>query len=241
MNTRFLEAFVWIVRLGSFRDAAERLNLTQAAVSSRIASLEEEFGKRLFERDARGVRLTSVGRRLLIHAERILETTRQMEAAMSDGIELAGRLRIGVVETVVHTWLLDFLRDVREAHPALEIELTAESTQRLHDTLRRGGLDVTLQTDPVLGEGILNQELGRMPMGWFEAVENEPGSRTLAELVARPVITMTTRSQPHLALLEACRQAAVAPNMVHCVSSVDAIVRLVKGGLGAALVPRAAV
>ena len=44
MNTRFLEAFVWAVRLGSFREAAERLNMTQAAISSRIASLEDEFG-----------------------------------------------------------------------------------------------------------------------------------------------------------------------------------------------------
>jgi DNA-binding transcriptional LysR family regulator len=62
MNTRFLEAFVWAVRLGSFREAAERLNMTQAAISSRIASLEDEFGQRLFDRNARDICLTASGR-----------------------------------------------------------------------------------------------------------------------------------------------------------------------------------
>jgi DNA-binding transcriptional LysR family regulator len=62
MNTRLLEAFVWAVRLGSFREAAERLNMTQAAISSRIASLEDEFGQRLFDRNARDIRLTASGR-----------------------------------------------------------------------------------------------------------------------------------------------------------------------------------
>jgi len=63
MNTRFLEAFVWAVRLGSIRGAAERLNMTQAASSSRITSLEDEFGQRLFDRDARKIRLTARIRR----------------------------------------------------------------------------------------------------------------------------------------------------------------------------------
>lgn len=65
MNTRFVEAFLWAARLGSFRAASDRLHITQAAVSNRVASLEEDIGARLFERDARELRLTPVGVRLM--------------------------------------------------------------------------------------------------------------------------------------------------------------------------------
>ncbi len=242
MNTRFLEAFVWVAQLNSFRKAAEQLNLTQAAISSRISSLEDDFGKRLFDREVREVRLTAAGRLLLEHADRILRARREMEAAMQADAGLAGRLRIGVMETVVHTWLVDFLSAIQQAHPALEIELTVDSTQRLHAHLRRGALDVSLQTEPVIGEGIRNREIGAMPMAWISRPgETGPGPGTLADILIRPVITMTRGSQPHLALMDACESRSLSLPTVHYVASIDAIVRLVKAGVGNALVPRAAV
>ena len=53
MNVRFLETFVWLAQLRNFRMTAEKLHTTQAAVSSRIATLEQDFGVRLFDRGAR--------------------------------------------------------------------------------------------------------------------------------------------------------------------------------------------
>jgi DNA-binding transcriptional LysR family regulator len=244
MNTRFLEAFVWAVRLGSFRGAAERLNMTQAAISSRIASLEDEFGQRLFDRDAREIRLTASGRVLLGYAERILELGRDMGAAMKTGSHLSGVLRMGVVETIVHTWLTDFLTVLRDRHGALEVHLTAEPTLRLHEDLRRGMIDIAIQTDAVLQEGVRNRDIGSMPMGWvgspaFCAAATEPV--TLADLAALPMVTMTRDSQPHRALLDVCRREGVTPKTVHCVSSIAAIVRLVHAGFGIAVLPLAAI
>ena len=73
MNLRFVEAFLWVARLKSFKGAAEKLHTTQAAISSRIATLEEELGARLFERDNRSVTLTFRGTELVPLAERMLE------------------------------------------------------------------------------------------------------------------------------------------------------------------------
>ena len=75
MNTRFVEAFLWSARLGSFRAASDRLHITQAAVANRIASLEEDIGARLFERDAKELRLTAVGTRLLDYGCCLLYTS----------------------------------------------------------------------------------------------------------------------------------------------------------------------
>lgn len=243
MNLRFLEAFVWVVRLGSFRAAAERLNLTQAAISSRIATLEDDFGQKLFDRDPRELRLTAAGRLLLGYAERMLDLGRDMRAAMSSSRELTGVLRIGVVETVIHTWLTDFLAALRERHSALEVQLTADSTIRLHDDMRRGLLDIAVQTDAVLHDGISNRNIGTMPMGWVGVPEDCAGQGPLSigELVARPIVTMTRGSQPHRALLEACRRAGATPKTVHCVGSLAAIVRLIRAGFGIATLPLAAI
>jgi DNA-binding transcriptional LysR family regulator len=242
VNTRFLEAFVWVVRLGSFRSAAERLNLTQAAISSRIASLEEDFGQRLFDRDPRELRLTSAGRVLLTYAERMLEIGRDMQAAMRTNSELSGVMRIGVVETIVHTWLIDFLNELKRRHGALEIQLTAEPTYRLHEDLKRGQVDVTIQTDTVLDENIRNHEIGVMAMGWV----GPPGGRaktrpSLADLAEEPLITMTRGSQPHLALMDTLRREGVTAKTIHFVSSIAAIIRLVAGGFGVAVLPLAAI
>jgi len=242
VNTRFLEAFVWVVRLGSFRAAAERLNLTQAAISSRIASLEEDFGQKLFDRDPRELRLTAAGRVLLTYAERMLEIGSDMQAAMRTNSELSGTLRIGVVETIVHTWLIDFLNELKVRHGALEIQLTAEPTHRLHDDLRRGQMDIAIQTDAVLDETIRNREIGLMPMGWVGPPSATADTAlTLAELAEQPLITMTRGSQPHLALLDTCRREGVSPKTIHCVSSIAAIIRLAAAGFGAAVLPLAAI
>ena len=61
MNIRFLETFVWLAKLENFRLTAEKLHTTQAAVSSRIASLEEAFDVRLFDRNTRSATLTPAG------------------------------------------------------------------------------------------------------------------------------------------------------------------------------------
>ena len=72
MNLRFLEAFYWIAKLGSFSAAAARLHATPAAISERIRTLEEDLGVRVFERDSRKVSLTPQGQRLLPYAEQML-------------------------------------------------------------------------------------------------------------------------------------------------------------------------
>jgi DNA-binding transcriptional LysR family regulator len=103
-------------------------------------------------------------------------------------------------------------------------------------------LDVTLQSDPVIGENIYNRGIGNMPLVWIGPPDADVSApRSIAHLVEAPLITMTRGSQPHLALLEACRHADVHHHTLHYVGSIAAIVRLVRAGLGIAVMPRAPV
>src|SRR5207302_6668515 len=77
-DLRNLETFVWVARLGGFRLAAEKLNTTQPAISARVATLEQEFGVRLFERKQRRAALTAKGLELLGYAEQMLQLRTDM-------------------------------------------------------------------------------------------------------------------------------------------------------------------
>ena len=126
MDFRSLEVFVWVATLGSFRGAAARLNTTQPAVSQRIAQLESELGVRLLERTRRNVVPTDRGRILLAGAERLLGLATALRAEVGDPDATRGSLRLGVAETVVHTWLPRFLEAVARRYPRLEIEVEVD-------------------------------------------------------------------------------------------------------------------
>ena len=83
MNLRFVEAFYWVASLKSITRAAEKLYLTQSAMSSRISALEEELGVLLLDRRDKQFRLTVAGLRFFTYAERLLQLQREVKAEMS--------------------------------------------------------------------------------------------------------------------------------------------------------------
>jgi DNA-binding transcriptional LysR family regulator len=149
MNLRFLETFVLLAELRNFRMTAERLFTTQAAVSSRIATLEQEFGVRLFDRGVREVTLTADGAKALVHAERMLRLMREMREDMLDKQAYAGVIRIGAIESIVHSWFPDFLALLQQRYPRLQVEIACDTTIHMSEQLLKGQLDVSLQAKPV--------------------------------------------------------------------------------------------
>ena len=243
MNIKFLETFVWVARLNSFRAAAEKLYVSQATISSRIAALETEFKCCLFEREHNEINLTSKGVLLLDKAERVLQAEQALQKSMHSKLEVIRRVRIGVIESVVHTWLEIFLTQLKETYPTLEFELTAEPTSHLHTLFAKGSLDVIIQTDPVLDEAVINTELKPLEIVWVCNGSSEWADQdvSLEELADSPVITFTRSSQPHVSVLSIFEKIGLKPSQVHCVTSLAAISKLVKKELGVATLPIAAI
>ena len=98
MNIKQLETFVWIVRLGSFAAAADRLYTTQSAVSMRIRELEQDIGIGLFDRTHHKARLTAKGKELLGYAEQLITLESEIRHRIGDPKTLAGVARVGVAE-----------------------------------------------------------------------------------------------------------------------------------------------
>ncbi|MEF9500700.1 LysR family transcriptional regulator [Burkholderia sp. 1B3(2022)] len=239
MNIRFLETFVWLAKLENFRLTAEKLHTTQAAVSSRIASLEEAFDVRLFDRNTRSATLTPAGRRMLAYAERIVRLDGEMRRDI-DAASDAGLIRIGVIESIVHNWFPALMAQLRERYPRLDVEITSDTTLHLIRLLSTDGVDLILQTDPVPGPDFTNLPLGEFPVRWAASPRLGLGGQPLdvARLAGFPIISFSRHSAPH-ATIERLFAAVERPASINCITSVAAMIRLVADGLGVAALPPA--
>lgn len=242
MNLRFVEAFLWVARLKSITRAAEKLCLTQSAVSSRIATLEEELGVPLIDRRERHFRLTHSGARFLVFAERLLDIQRELKNEIGTPEPVAVTLRIGGIESVLHTWLIPLVEHLRATQPHIEFELTVEMTPVITEQLRRGSLDLAFAAQPASGEGVRVEEMPSMEMVFVgRRADAARGKWTLADILECDVLTFQRGSQPHVALVELIRDAGLESRRIHTISSISALVRMVECGFGFATLPYAAV
>ena len=243
MNLRFVEAFYWAVTLKSVTRASEKLFITQSALSSRIAALETELGTLLLDRRDKQFRLTTAGARFHRHAERLLNLQREIKAEFGGGSERPMQLRIGVIESVLHSWLIEWVQALRKAHPALELALTVEATPVLLDQMKRGTADLILAALPADGDSVQTRALAPMPLVFVGQQARHGRKRfTLPQLTSQDeLLTFQRGSQPHVALLDLCRKQGVESPRVHTISSISAMVQLVEQGFGVATLPQAAV
>jgi DNA-binding transcriptional LysR family regulator len=241
MNLRFVEAFYWVATLKSVSRAAEKLFLTQSAMSARVAALEEELGVLLLDRRDKQFRLTVAGGRFVSYAQKFLELQREVKTEMGSGQALAASLRIGAIESVLHSWLIPWIEMLRVEQPGLELELTVETTPVLMDQVLRGAQDIVFAALPAGGEGVRTKALAAMAMCFVgQATQHRKRAYTLPDLAKGELLTFQRGSQPHVALLDALRQAKVERKRVHAISSISAMAQLVQGGFGVATLPLAA-
>ena len=242
MNLDFVEAFYWAAALKNVTRAADKLFLTQSAVSARIARLEEELNTPLLDRRGKHFRLTTAGARFYSEAERLLGLWRDIKTRLGSGPQRPVSLQVGAIESVLHSWLIPWMERLRVEQPQLELQLIIETTDGLHDLMRRGALDLVLASLPVHVDGVRTRELPSMPMGFVgKRTLHTRRGYTLAQLAQGGLLTFQRGSQPYVALLDVLRSAGLEASRVHTSSSISAMVRLVASGFGVATLPHPAV
>lgn len=145
MVDRRLLYIVSTARYGSFTAAAERVGVTQSAITKSVAELERELGYSVFNRTARGVFLTEEGRAFVERAARILEDTRELFRGSSAATDpYAGTLRIGVCPASLEWLLVEPLAALVARHPGIQLHITGGSFDKIVQQLRVGAVDVAL-------------------------------------------------------------------------------------------------
>ena len=194
MDTRQLAAFCAVVEKSSFSQAAEKLGVTQPAVSLQVRSLEKRPGTQLLDRSGRRVEPTEAGLRLYRGAQRLLALEEQLvdEVAGADAGELTGRLEIGASTGPGGIVMATLLCEFQQRHPGLHVALSVFDTQRV----------VELVADRTLELGVVGAAPRRAGVGYEPLFRDEvilvcpPGhpaagtTITLEQLRAEPLIVM---------------------------------------------------
>jgi DNA-binding transcriptional LysR family regulator len=173
----------------------------------------------------------------------MLEVQRALKQSLDKSTPQQGLVRIGVMDTVIHTWLSPLMSMLMQAFPAVEIEITADAARNLCDQLQKGYLDIAFQTDLVRHESVRNLELGHYPMHWIAASQSiyaRPYA-SLTEMASERIITFVKQSRPHQDVLNLLYAHGVGTPRVSCVNSVSAMTRLIRDGFGIGALPAALV
>ncbi|TKT80978.1 hydrogen peroxide-inducible genes activator [Aquamicrobium sp. LC103] len=160
LTVRQMEYFEALAETLHFGRAAALVGVTQPALSSQIAEMEERLGRRLFDRGGRIVQLTEDARALRPRIERILSELREVEAGGGNGrAPMEGRFRLGVIPTVAPYLLPSLLPEIRRRFPALVLELRETITSTLIEETIAGRLDGMVAALPLDSHGLTVEEL----------------------------------------------------------------------------------
>ncbi len=227
-----LRAFLEVARAGGVHRAADRLNLTQPAVTARIKSLERGFGTELFDR-SQSMTLTRRGDALLGYAEQYLELHALIERDVVGADGVCRLFRIGVSETIAQSWLPDFVRSLRAEFPNLIVEITVDISSVLRQRLLSEEIDLGLLMGPVSDYRVDNVPLPPFELQWFRASDDdatEPSQHV-------PVISFARDTRPYRVLRTQLLERYGPSVVMFPSSALSACFRMVAAGLGVGALP----
>jgi DNA-binding transcriptional LysR family regulator len=233
-----LRSFLAVAELGHLTRAAERLHVSQPALSAQIKALEDELSVVLFERGAAGMTLTAAGRQLLPEAERVVAAAQSLRSqALALQGEIAGRVRLGTVSDPDLTRLPDVLRRAVDRFPLLDIDVHQEVSGAAFEKVRDGELDAAFYYGDRSHPDVVSLPLREfafcivVPAAWAERLEGA----SWGAIAAEPWIMTPPISTHHALASELFDAHGVAP-MRRVEADHEAVISsLVAAGLGVAL------
>jgi DNA-binding transcriptional LysR family regulator len=225
-----LRTFVAVAESLSFTRAGELLQLSQPTVSQQIRKLETAAGRQLIARDTRAVTLTDNGEAMLGFARTILAAHDEATAYFT-GSAMRGRLRFGSADDLALTQLPQILRDFRQLHPQITLELTVNQSGVLARRLQAGQLDlIFIKQEPDLQEG---RVVRRERLVWVAHKTMQLDPDAPVPLIAYPVPSLT-RAAAIQSLEEIGRSWRITCN----VREINGALAAVRAGIGVAVLPQ---
>jgi DNA-binding transcriptional LysR family regulator len=230
----------------SFTKAAERLNVSQSAVSEQVKLLEEDAGFPLFRRTSRGIEVTERGRSFLYEAERIVsdvlslaDTARRLRGAMLD------TFKIGMGSGMAQIFMPRLFDNLEEIMPGVRLEIVTASTQTifndLHDERIDAGLAIESEPDRVPA-GLVFDRLTVADMALIvhpkHALARTRRTVDVGRLLAEPIVMSELAVGYGQVVLSLFTDLGIRPNILTVANNIETIKTIVQTGKGIAIVPR---
>ncbi|HEU5017873.1 MAG TPA: LysR family transcriptional regulator [Pseudolabrys sp.] len=238
MSVRLLKSFCVVAREGSFSAAADKLGLTQSAISLQMKALEQELRTELFDRTQRRPTLNAKGRALLDRASEIVHLYEGLGEAVSEVEDLVGVVSIGAISTIATGVLPDALAHLAAAHPKLKLRVVHALSAELMAMVDKGEIDAALVSSPP----------GELPLDLtWHGFAGEPlvviAPDTCAEMSDEdllrgfPVIRFNKNAWAGRLIEDELRRRKIETQDLMELDSIESIALMVGRGLGVAVVP----
>ncbi|GAA3433000.1 LysR family transcriptional regulator [Kutzneria kofuensis] len=243
MELRQLEYFVAVAEDANFTRAAERLHVAQPGVSAQIRQLEKELGLPLLDRSGRTVTLTEAGAAVLPFARAALGAVAGSKQAVDELTGLVrGRVAIGTITSCPAVAIADMIDGFHRAHPAIEITLSQDNSDRLVDAVRAGALDLAVialsssTSYPGVALKIFVDERMVAVVGHDDPFAGKE-SLPIKAFRDRELISMPPGTGIRSCVDEACALAGFTPRIAFEANDPTMVMQLARRGLGVAFVP----
>jgi LysR family transcriptional regulator for metE and metH len=243
LEVRHLKLVRAVTSSGSLTGAGTVLNLTQSALSHQLRDIEARLGTPLFLRVGKRMMLTPAGERVLRSADEVLEAIERTEASIRrlSGAD-RGLLRLSTQCYTCYHWLPAFLKRYRRAHPKVDVRIDADATADPMAHLIDGRLDVAIVSDPVRERRLVARSIFADEMVIIVDPRHPLAGKAFVragDLAAETLLMYSPKDESTIYQLLAGE--GVVPAHVQVIQLTEAIVELVKAGLGVAFLARWAV
>jgi LysR family transcriptional regulator for metE and metH len=244
LEVRHLRLVSAVAEVGSLTRAGERLHLTQSALSHQLRDIESRLGAALFLRVGKRLVLTPAGERLLTSARDVLDRLERTERDIREmGRERAGLLRLTTECYTCYHWLPALLTRYRRRFPRVEVRIVVDATRRPVEALLAGRVDLALVSSPVRDRRIAVTPVFEDELMVIAAPTHPFAKRTHvrpADIHGETLLVYPPREESSV-LNDVLLPAGAVPARVEEVMLTEAIMELVKAGLGVSVVARWAV
>jgi DNA-binding transcriptional LysR family regulator len=245
VDLRQLEILQAIAETGSFSACGRKLHVSQSAVSRQVLLLEDELGEPLFLRVGRQVRMTPAAETLVQLGHRMFQDLGETVGTITDRTRaLTGTLRLSGGMTVCLYVFPPLLKQLRRAHPRLDVRVTVATAGRSAHEIRGGRVDAGLLTLPIEGADLVTLPVLREEL-LVVAAPNHPITRRRrigpADLAGQPFVLFEPGSATRRVIDEFFVAQRIEPTIVMDTENVEIIKAMVKTGLGVSVLPFQAV
>lgn len=240
LNYNHLRYFWAVAHDGNLTRTAERLNLSQSALSVQIKKLEERLGHSLFERRGRQLHLTEAGRIALDHADTIFATGKELLGTLQETGKSREALRIGALATLSRNFLMQFLHPIL-GREDIELTLRSGSLRELLQALQHLNLDVVLTNTAPARDALtplVSHRLSEQRVSLIGRPDRLGGQQSLTGLLTtHPVILPTMDSSVRTEFDALTDRMGLRPQIVAEVDDMAMMRLLAREGIGLAILP----
>lgn len=239
MDIKQLRYFIAIAEEKNITAAANRLHMTQPPLSLQLKQLEEELGVKLFERNGKSMDLTDKGKVLYQKALHLINNIEEIKNELKETEEgKRGLISVGI-NTLSLSGFSDVLRNFHKKYPYVSLKIVQNDSFYLTEMIKTRAIEIAIVRLPLEQQGLTYHHLVNEP--FYFVTNKKMDTTTLEEISQIPLIIPSTKGLGiYSTILEAFTKKNLQLNKIGECSDMHTLIELVKGGLGATIVPKSA-